>query len=391
MAYIYNPYQRSNSVIDYEDKQKKTTSAYTNYANTGYKQGAGGYGNEIATATDRLNALYGQKPTQQFQYSNQQAYDQALDNVANQREFSYSLADDQLYQQAKDQYQMLGKTAMADTIGQASAMTGGYGNSYATTAGSQAYQGYLQQLNNNIGDYYNMALNAYNANSNRLNNILGAYSADRSQQQSEWAGNWDAYNSMYNQLYGQLSDARQLDMTGWQQQGNNLYNAANLATNQYGTASSNDIGIWESGEKMRAEQASLDEAYRQHLVSEQLEQQQLAESKRHNLASEAETKRANDLNYQYKEDSIAAKNGTSTKKSTKDDSKKVEGTNRTSNLIRDRLDPLIERTKYTKYNGDSTKAVSSEILPTVKDLYESGQITQAEANYLIQYYGLDRL
>jgi hypothetical protein len=52
--------------------------------------------------------------------------------------------------------------AMQDTIGQASAMTGGYGNSYAATAGNQAYQGYLQQLNDRVPELYQMALNQYN-------------------------------------------------------------------------------------------------------------------------------------------------------------------------------------------------------------------------------------
>ena len=63
------------------------------------------------------------------------------------RKFNYDVNGDPLYQQYKHSYMTQGKQAMEDTIGQAAAMTGGYGNSYATAAGGQAYQSYLDQLN----------------------------------------------------------------------------------------------------------------------------------------------------------------------------------------------------------------------------------------------------
>ena len=70
-----------------------------------------------------------------------------LDSILNRKEFSYDLNGDALYQQYKDKYMTQGKLAMMDTMGQAAAMTGGYGNSYASTAGNQAYQTHLQQMN----------------------------------------------------------------------------------------------------------------------------------------------------------------------------------------------------------------------------------------------------
>ena len=51
---------------------------------------------------------------------------------------------------------------MMDTMGQAAAMTGGYGNSYAQSVGQQTYQGYLQGLNDKVPELYNLALNQYN-------------------------------------------------------------------------------------------------------------------------------------------------------------------------------------------------------------------------------------
>ena len=91
--------------------------------------------------------------------------DQLLDiigQIQNGEKFSYDLNADALYQQYKDQYVTQGKLAMMDTMGQAAAMTGGYGNSYAQSVGQQAYQGYLQGLNDKVPELYQLALNKHN-------------------------------------------------------------------------------------------------------------------------------------------------------------------------------------------------------------------------------------
>lgn len=126
--------------------------------------------------TDYANKLanYGD-----FNYLRQQDYDKALNAKLNQGKFSYDLNGDALYQQYKENYINQGKQAMMDTMGQAAAMTGGYGNSYAATVGNQTYQGYLQNLNNMIPQLQQMALDRYNAEANRLNENFSLLSADR--------------------------------------------------------------------------------------------------------------------------------------------------------------------------------------------------------------------
>lgn len=84
-----------------------------------------------------------------------------VNEINNYGPFSYDLNSDALYQQYKDQYITQGQMAMMDTMGQAQAMTGGYGNSYAQTVGQQTYQGYLQQLNDKVPELYQLALNQY--------------------------------------------------------------------------------------------------------------------------------------------------------------------------------------------------------------------------------------
>ncbi len=84
-----------------------------------------------------------------------------MDRILNREEFRYDVNADVLYQQYKDQYTALGKTAMRDAMGQASAMTGGYGNSWAATVGNHAYQNTLSELANVIPTLYEMAYGRY--------------------------------------------------------------------------------------------------------------------------------------------------------------------------------------------------------------------------------------
>lgn len=139
------------------------------------------------------------------------------DQIMQRPKFSYDLNGDMLYQQYKDQYQTAGRQAMQDTMGQAAALTGGYGSSYASTAGNQAYQGYLQKLNDIIPSLYDRAYNAYqdqgtalqnqysmalNADAldyNRYQDRLNQWNTDRSYAQN-------AYDSAYSKDYADYQD-----------------------------------------------------------------------------------------------------------------------------------------------------------------------------------------
>ena len=101
------------------------------------------------------------KQTQGFQFQEQELYDQAAQAFLNREGFSYDLNADPLYRQYLEQYTAAGRMAMEDTMGRAAALTGGYGNSYAQTAGQQAYNAYLQQLNERIPDLYELAYSKY--------------------------------------------------------------------------------------------------------------------------------------------------------------------------------------------------------------------------------------
>lgn len=113
----------------------------------------------------KLPTVAGNVTTTYTTGANNKPYMEQLDSLYNQimnrGPFQYDLNGDMLYRQMADQYMQLGQQAMRDTMGQASALTGGYGNSYAASAGNQEYQQYITQLNNNIPALYDRALQAW--------------------------------------------------------------------------------------------------------------------------------------------------------------------------------------------------------------------------------------
>lgn len=124
-------------------------------------------------------------------------------------DFSYDFNADALYQQYKDKYIKQGKMAMADTIGQASAMTGGYGNSYAQSVGQQAYQGQLEQLNDIVPELYQMAYDRYNQDGQDILSTIGLLRGEREFDYGKWSDETDRLiddRTYYGDEYGRLYD-----------------------------------------------------------------------------------------------------------------------------------------------------------------------------------------
>ena len=126
---------------------------------------------------------------------------------------------DALYQQYKDQYMTQGKLAMMDTMGQAAAMTGGYGNSYAQTAGQQAYQGYLQGLNDKVPELYQLALSQYNAEGDEMYNQAALMAQMEDQDYGRYR---DQMSDYYAELDRLTEDARYKGETEYGRWADNL-------------------------------------------------------------------------------------------------------------------------------------------------------------------------
>ena len=155
--------------------------------------------------------LEANKPTDWTGGTYGQQVQDALDKILNREQFSYNLNADPLYQQYKDQYMRGGKLAMQDTMGQAAQLTGGYGNSYAATAGNQAYQGYLTGLNDKVPDLYSLALSKYSSEGDAMRDNLGALQGMYAQEYAQHQQKVNDYRTELDRLDSLYADSQAYD------------------------------------------------------------------------------------------------------------------------------------------------------------------------------------
>lgn len=172
-----------------------------------------------------------------FNFSKNNDLNNVISGIQNYGDFSYDVNSDALYQQYADQYIQQGKMAMQDAMGQAAAMTGGYGNSYASTVGNQAYQGYLQQLNDKVPELYQMALNKWQMGKDDLYDQYGLLL-------SEYEREYGLYSDEYNQLLDQLGLARNDYYDGADMHYTEQGNSNNVLSNQF----NDEMSIWDANQ-----------------------------------------------------------------------------------------------------------------------------------------------
>lgn len=164
----------------------------------------------VKQAQALLNQQLAQKPGA-YQSAWQTQLDDTIKKILNREKFSYDLNGDALYQQYKGQYMAQGQQAMMDTMGQAQAMTGGYGNSYAQTAGQQTYQGYLQQLNDKVPELYQLALDKYQMEGQDLINQYSMLGAQEELDYGRYRDQVSDYTTELNRLQNQYNAERDYD------------------------------------------------------------------------------------------------------------------------------------------------------------------------------------
>lgn len=133
------------------------------------------------------------------------------ERLMNRKDFSFDLNGNALWNQYKDHYTKLGQMAMADTVGQSAALTGGYGNSWAQSAGQQSYQQNLENLNNIIPELYQLALQQYQAEGDELLNRYSVASGERDFAYGQYRDSVSDWQNDRNFEYGKFTDARDFD------------------------------------------------------------------------------------------------------------------------------------------------------------------------------------
>ena len=134
-----------------------------------------------------------------------------MDRILNREDFHYSLDGDALYRRYRNQAVQNGRLAMADAAGQAAALTGGYGNSYAQTVGQQAYNRQLESLNDRIPELYNLAMNQYRLKTQGLQQKYDLLSGAQKQEYGRYQDALAAWQKEADQLWRAYTDARDTD------------------------------------------------------------------------------------------------------------------------------------------------------------------------------------
>lgn len=175
----------------------QTQKKYDQYKQ-GYKQSQA-----VNNAYKYLQDTLAKKPGV-FQSDYKNALDSLYDQVTGREKFKYDMNEDVLYQQYKDMYMKSGQKAMQDTLGQGSALTGGYNNTYAQMAAQQAYNDYLGALNDKVPELYQQAYDRYQQEGDDLyekfsmaSDLYGKEYAQYRDNVTDWQTDRDYASGMY--------------------------------------------------------------------------------------------------------------------------------------------------------------------------------------------------
>lgn len=130
------------------------------------------------------------------------------DQIVNRDPFNYDINSDMLYRQYAQQYMDNGRLAMQDTMGQAAALTGGYGSSYGQAVGQQQYNAYLQQLNDVIPELYSQAYQHYMDEGDRLAQQYNMLYGMAEDEYNKYSDEYNRWADNRNFAYDQAIDAR---------------------------------------------------------------------------------------------------------------------------------------------------------------------------------------
>lgn len=184
---------------------------------------------DYQNASDMLVNTLNNRPGQ-FQSRYDGTIQDTLNKILNGEKFSYDFNADPLYQQARDKYKAMGQSAMMDTMGQAAALTGGYGNSYAAAAGQQVYQQTAGQANDIIPQLQQAAYERYLNERADLKDQLGLLSGleqndygryrdnvgDWQNDRTYWTGlEGTKYDRVYRAGRDEIEDNRYVDETAY--------------------------------------------------------------------------------------------------------------------------------------------------------------------------------
>ena len=91
----------------------------------------------------------------------QKQADELYEKIKNTPDFKYDFNEDAVFKALQEQYMKDGRLAAENVAGQAAALSGGYANSYGTTAAGQAYMGAIDKIYDKVPELEAQAYGRY--------------------------------------------------------------------------------------------------------------------------------------------------------------------------------------------------------------------------------------
>ncbi len=143
-----------------------------------------------------------------------EAKDALLSEYLDREPYDFNINTDKLYAQYADMYKKQGEAAMRDTVASAAEKTGGYSSSYGVTAGAQAYQSYLDRLNDIVPVLEEKAYDRYADKAKESESklkILESLEKAEYEKHRDAVGDYKDDRDYYRNIY-QFEDDRDTDM-----------------------------------------------------------------------------------------------------------------------------------------------------------------------------------
>lgn len=341
--------------------------------------------------------------------------EELFNKYMNREDFEYDVSEDQLFQQALASAMNSGKSAMQDTIGQASALTGGYGSTYATSAGNQAYNSFIEDAYNNLPEYYNMALQAYQMEGEEMLQQFNMASTLDAQEYARLVDSYNAgvdernwqYNTAFNEWSAGVTNAynsANLQLNENAQIGNNLYNTYLVEKDAYETKYSQGYQSWLDSVNSASTIAGLQNSdyWSQTEFDEQVRQynEQFAYQKERDAVADSQWAKEYDLEQQQVDNSNKTAYYENLIEELEDkyagymspEDQAASQSDRTNSFKASIFSSAELKRRGNKATVDGKEKVYDNYNQYVSDVieknYNNGKLTENEVAYLVKYYGI---
>lgn len=165
----------------------------------------GKYDKELSMDVKDSYDEWKKKEEPQYEGSHQSAINKAREMLEN-REFSYDVNTDEAYLKYRDSVKNSAELALADAMGNAAALNGGYATSYAQLAGQAEYRNTMKSADEKVLDLYKEAYERFSDETENIEDYLEILLEMDDTEWDRYVDMLDAYNEEGEVLFDQLRE-----------------------------------------------------------------------------------------------------------------------------------------------------------------------------------------